>query len=102
LCCGPVLSGWFLRICLEMLAERSEKLVEQIRKRLAGEPTTDRLVSPFDPDARPIRTGKLGKPTEFGYVAQLAEVTPNTKPGTRGFLIPTASAPGRTSCCRRP
>jgi IS5 family transposase len=79
---------------LETLAERSEKVVEQIRKRLAGEPIKDRLVSLFDPDARPIRKGKLGKPTEFGYVEQLAAVTPNTKPGARGFILPPASAPG--------
>jgi len=67
---------------------------EQIRRRLTGKPIRDRLVSLFDPDARPIRKGKLGKPTEFGYVEQLAEVTPNTKPGTRGFILPPASAPG--------
>ena len=79
---------------LETLAERSEKVVEQIGKRLAGQPITDRLVSLFDPDARPIRKGKLGKPTEFGYVEQLAELTPNTKPGARGFIVPPASAPG--------
>ena len=79
---------------LETLVERSEKVVEQIGKRLAGEPIADRLVSLFDPDARPIRKGKLGRPTEFGYVEQLAEVTPNTKPGTRGFILPPASAPG--------
>jgi IS5 family transposase len=79
---------------LETLAERSEKVVEQIRKRLAGEPIVDRLVSLFDPDARPICKGKLGKPTEFGYVDQVAEVTPNTKPGARGFILPPASAPG--------
>jgi transposase, IS5 family len=41
-------------------------------------------VSVSDPDARPIRKGKLGKPGEFGYVAQLAEVTANTRRGTRG------------------
>jgi transposase, IS5 family len=79
---------------LETLAERGEKVVEQIRKRLAGEPIKDRLVSLFDPDARPICKGKLGKPTEFGYVEQLAEVTPNTKRGARGFILPPASAPG--------
>ena len=28
-----------------------------------------------DPDARPIRKGKLGKPGEFGYVVQVAAVT---------------------------
>ena len=79
---------------LETLAERAEKVVEQIRKRLAGEPIRDRLVSLFDPDARPIRKGKLGKTTEFGYVEQLAELTPNTKRGARGFILPPASARG--------
>src|SRR5439155_16696581 len=43
---------------LEMLAERSAKVVEQIRKRLTGQPIKDRLVSLFDPDARPIRKGQ--------------------------------------------
>lgn len=79
---------------LETFVERSEKVVSQIRKRVAGKPITDRLVSIFDPDARPIRKGKLGKQTEFGYVRQLAEVTPNTKPGARGFLLPSATKPG--------
>ena len=79
---------------LETLAERSEKVVGQIRKRLVGEPIEDRLVSLFDPDARPIRKGKLGKTTEFGYVEQLAEVTPNTKRGARGFILPPVTAPG--------
>jgi len=79
---------------LETLAACGEKVVEQIGKRLAGEPITDRLVSIFDPDARPIRKGKLGRPTEFGYVQQLAEVTPNTKPGARGFVLPPATARG--------
>ena len=79
---------------LETLVECSEKVVEQIRKRLAGEPIKDRLVSLFDPDARPIRKGKLGKQTEFGYIEQLAEVTANTKPGARGFILPPATAPG--------
>jgi hypothetical protein len=62
--------------------------------RRGEEPISDRLVSLFDPDARPIRKGKLGRPTEFGYVAQIAEVTPNTKPGARGFILPPATAPG--------
>lgn len=79
---------------LEQVAERSEKVAAQIKKRLAGEPIKDRLISIFDPDARPIRKGKLGKPTEFGYVEQLAEVTPHTKRGARGFILPPASAPG--------
>jgi IS5 family transposase len=79
---------------VERLAERCEKVSEQIGKRLRGEPIRDRLVSIFDADARPIRKGKLGRPTEFGYVQQLAEVTPSTRRGTRGFLLPPQSAPG--------
>ena len=47
-----------------------------------------------DPDARPIPKGKLGKPTEFGFVSQLAEVTENTKPGARGLILPAATALG--------
>jgi hypothetical protein len=47
-----------------------------------------------DPDARPIRKGKLGRPNEFGYVAQLAEVTANTRRGARGYVLPAATAPG--------
>jgi IS5 family transposase len=34
-----------------------------------------------------IRVGKAGKPNEFGYVAQVCEVTPNTKPGARGLRL---------------
>ena len=77
---------------LEELADRCEKVARQIRQRVAGEPIKDRIVSIFDPDARPIRKGKLGKPTEFGYVSQLAEVTENTKPGARGLILPASSA----------
>jgi IS5 family transposase len=79
---------------LEELADRCVKVAEQIKKRVAGEPIKDRLISLFDPDARPIRKGKLGKPTEFGYVTQLAEVTENTKRGARGLILPAASAVG--------
>ena len=79
---------------LEQLADRCEKVARQITQRVAGEPITDRLVSLADPDARPIRKGKLGKPNEFGYVTQLAEVTENTKRGARGLIVPAATAPG--------
>jgi IS5 family transposase len=51
-------------------------------------------VSLADPDARPIRKGKLGKPTEFGYVTQICEVTANTQRGARGFILPAGHAPG--------
>jgi IS5 family transposase len=79
---------------LEELADRCEKVTEQIQKRVNGETITDRLVSLWDPDARPIRKGKLGKPNEFGYVDQLCEITPNTKTGARGFILPPKSQIG--------
>jgi IS5 family transposase len=79
---------------LEELADRCEKVVRQIGQRVAGEPIKDRIVSLADPDARPIRKGKLGKPNEFGYVTQLAEVTENTRRGARGLIVPPATAPG--------
>jgi transposase, IS5 family len=79
---------------LEQQANLAEQVCRQITQRLAGEMITDRLVSLADPDARPIRKGKQGKPTEFGYVVQIAEVTPDTKPGARGLVLPATSRPG--------
>jgi IS5 family transposase len=79
---------------LEELADRCAKVVRQIKQRVAGESIKDRLVSLADPDARPIRKGKLGKPNEFGYVNQLCEVTENTKRGARGLIVPAATAIG--------
>jgi IS5 family transposase len=79
------------------LADRCEKVARQIKQRVAGEPIKDRIVSLFDPDARPIRKGKLGKPTEFGFVSQLAEVTENTKTGARGVILPAATEVGNPS-----
>jgi transposase, IS5 family len=60
---------------VEQLAERTTKVAGQCRQRLAGT-TPDgatRLVSLHDPDARPIAKGRLGKPVEFGYKAQLVD-----------------------------
>jgi transposase, IS5 family len=79
---------------LEELADRCEKVASQIKQRVAGEPITDRLVSISDPDARPIRKGKLGRPNEFGYISQLCEVTENTRRGARGLILPAATAIG--------
>ncbi len=64
--------------------------------RFAGQKITDRLVSLHDPDARPVRRGKLAKPNEFGYVVQLTEVTANTRRGARGLLLPPKLAAGST------
>ena len=79
---------------LEELADRCEKVATQIRQRVAGEPITDRLVSIADPDARPIRKGKLGKPNEFGYVSQICEVTEHTRRGARGLIVPASTRLG--------
>ena len=79
---------------LEEMADRCEKVATQIRQRVKGEPIKDPIVSLHDPDARPIRKGKLGKRTEFGFVSQLAEVTENTKTGARGLILPASTQLG--------
>jgi transposase, IS5 family len=79
---------------LEELADRCQRVATQIQQRSRGERIPDRLVSLADPDARPIRKGKLGTPNQFGYVVQVAEVTANTRRGARGYLLPAVSAPG--------
>lgn len=81
---------------LEEWIALSGKVVDQVRMRFAGEKIPDRLVSLFDPDARPVRRGKLSAPTEFGYVVQLAEVTASTKPGAAALLLPPKLAAGST------
>jgi transposase, IS5 family len=52
---------------LDELASRCEKVAAQIKQRVAGEAIKDRMVSLADPDARPIRKGKLGKPNLCRY-----------------------------------
>ena len=79
---------------LDKLADRAERVARQIAQRMAGEKITDRLVSMSDPDARPIRKGKLRAPTEFGYVAQICEITENTRRGARGLIVPAATLIG--------
>ena len=46
-------------------------MVAQARSRLAGQMPdgATRLVSLHDPDARPIRKGRIDRPVEFGYKA---------------------------------
>ena len=60
---------------LGTLIKRTEQVVAQARSRLAGvmPESATRLVSLHDPDARPIRKGRLGKPVEFGYKAQVVD-----------------------------
>ena len=60
---------------LDTVLHRAARVVDQTRTRLAGEVPdgASRLVSLHDPDARPIRKGRLGKPVEFGYKAQVVD-----------------------------
>jgi IS5 family transposase len=67
-----------LRRAIDELAttiERTGRIVAQTRTRLAGDKpdSATRLVSLHDPDARPIAKGRLGKPVEFGYKAQVLD-----------------------------
>src|ERR1700722_6486077 len=67
-----------LRRALDELAvtmERTAKIIAQTRDRLAGQmpESATRLVSLHDPDARPIRKGRTGRPVEFGYKAQVTD-----------------------------
>jgi transposase, IS5 family len=60
---------------LAVLVERTGRVIGQARARVAGDqpPGATRLVSLHEPDARPIRKGRLGKPVEFGYNAQVVD-----------------------------
>jgi IS5 family transposase len=60
---------------LEDTAAAVEQIAAQTRARLAGERPdgSTRVVSLHDLDARPIRKGRLGKPVEFGYKAQVTD-----------------------------
>ncbi len=57
------------------LLEATRQIVAQTRQRLAGTMPdgATRRVSLHEPDARPIAKGRLGKPVEFGYKAQVAD-----------------------------
>lgn len=60
---------------LDTTIEGTRQIVDQTRIRLGGG-TPDgatRLVSLHDPDARPIRKGRLDRPVEFGYKAQMID-----------------------------
>lgn len=75
---GPA-SGRVQRTLAEIdrIAGLAEQIVAQTRTRLAGgiPDGAARVVSLHDPDARPIRKGRLGRPVEFGYKAQIADNT---------------------------
>ena len=67
-----------LRRALDELAvtvERTAAIVARARSRLAGQMPdgATRLVSLHDPDARPIRKGRIDRPAGFGYKAQVTD-----------------------------
>jgi IS5 family transposase len=84
---------------LERTADLLERVVAQSRLRLSGT-TPDgstRIVSLHDPDARPIAKGRIGKPVEFGYKAQVIDNVDGIvldyavymgNPGDAGLLAP--------------
>jgi IS5 family transposase len=60
---------------LSQLLEATTQIIGQTRQRIAGM-TPDgasRVVSLHDQQARPIAKGRLGKPVEFGYKAQVVD-----------------------------
>src|SRR5438105_1349759 len=54
-----------------VFVERTNRVIAQARTRVDGDQPdgATRLVSLHEPDARPIRKGRLGRPVEFGYKA---------------------------------
>lgn len=77
LAAGQAASGQARALVTQLVdtAERTRRVAAQTRQRLAGTipPGASRIVSLHDPDARPIVKGRLGKPVEFGYKAQLVD-----------------------------
>jgi IS5 family transposase len=71
------LSGRLRRALAELAVTigRTAKIVAQTRSRLAGQipESATRLISLHNPDARPIRKGRTGRPVECGYKAQVAD-----------------------------
>lgn len=68
-------SAWKLLEEIETLAATIGTIAGQARTRISGQ-TPDgstRVVSLHDLDARPIAKGRLGKPVEFGYKAQVTD-----------------------------
>lgn len=58
----------------EQQIEVAEQILEQTEQKLAEAATIpDRIVSLYDPEARPICKGKLAKPTEFGRTLQVMQ-----------------------------
>lgn len=62
------------RLRLRRQLQLTAQVMAQARARIRGTTSIpNRVVSVFDPEARPIRRGKLSMKTEFGYKALLTE-----------------------------
>jgi transposase, IS5 family len=63
---------------LQATIQPTRRLPDQAHTRLAGgmPDGASRLVSLHDPDARPIRNGRLGRPVEFGYKMECGGTSP--------------------------
>lgn len=96
---GSDASGKATSIVAELQATATlvERVVAQTRTRLSGQTPygATRIVSLHDPDARPIVKGRIGKPVEFGYTAQVIDNSDGIvldyrvlmgKPGDAGLL----------------
>jgi transposase, IS5 family len=74
---GPAASGRLVAAVaeLEAILGRTGQVITQTRSRLGGmmPASATRLISLHDPDARAIAKGRLGKPVEFGYKAQVID-----------------------------
>jgi IS5 family transposase len=103
-----------LRRALDELAvtiERTATVIAQARSRLAGvmPDGATRLVSLHDPDARPIRKGRIDRPVEFGYKAQVTDnddgivldyaVELAAAPDGPQLVPPSAGSPGAPAAC---
>jgi len=73
---GPAVGSRYRALAEALITytARVRRALDQTQLRLQGiRSIPDRLVSLFDPDARPIRRGKLASPVEFGYKLVLVE-----------------------------
>jgi transposase, IS5 family len=84
---------------LDTIIDRTRRIADQTHLRLSGVTPAGatRIVSLHDPDARPIVKGRLGKPVEFGYKAQVVDNIDGIvidhsvhvgNPGDSGLLTP--------------
>jgi transposase, IS5 family len=75
---GPAGRCMALVEALQTTIQRTRRLLDQARVRLAGgmPDGSSRLVSLHDPDARPIRKGRIGHPVEFGYKMECGGTSP--------------------------